>query len=308
MALITDPTQSEGAAAAPAENGALIIDSDTERFATDVLDASAELPVIVDFWAPWCGPCKQLSPVLEKLVKEYAGAVRMVKINVDENQALAQQLRVQSIPMVYAFKDGRPVDAFTGALPESQLKQFIERLTGGGGSPVDHALEQAKAALDGGDAQTAGDIFSQILQSEPDNAVAAGGLARALMALGDHARAKEFIDGLPPELQNQADVAAARSALELAEASSDSGEVEELRAKVAHDPKDLQARFDLALALYGSHDAEGAIDELVEIVRRNREWNEQAARNQLIKIFDALGATDPVTIAGRRKLSSVLFS
>jgi putative thioredoxin len=299
---------SEGTAAPSADAGALVVDSDTERFAADVIDASNQVPVLVDFWAEWCGPCKQLGPMLEKLVREYAGAVKLVKINVDENQALAGQLRVQSIPMVYAFKGGRPVDAFTGALPESQLRQFIERITGGGGSPVENALEQAKAALDAGDAHGAGQIYSEIFRAEPDNAVAAGGLARSLMAAGDSARAEEFLGTLPDAMQEHQEIAAVRAALDLEKAGSRSGETESLRAAVEADPADHQARFDLALALYGAGDAEAAIDALVEIVKRDREWNEQAARNQLIKIFDALGGTDPVTVAGRRKLSSVLFS
>lgn len=292
-------------AAPPAD---LIKDTNTERFAIDVLDASTKVPIIVDFWAPWCGPCKQLGPVLERLVREYGGKVRLMKLNVDENQELAAQMRVQSIPMVIAFKNGRPVDGFAGAVPESQVRSFIDRLTGGGGSPVDQALAEAKQILEEGDHETAGQVYLEILGHEPNNAAAHAGYARTLIAGGKVEEAREYVEGLTDQIRNSSDVSGVISALELAAQAGDSGAVDELRAKLAQDANDHQARYDLALALYGQNKAEEAVGELVEIVRRKRDWNEDAARKQLVKIFEALGHTNPVTVAGRRKLSSVLFS
>jgi len=293
--------------------GALIKDSDTERFAADVLDASMNQPVIVDFWAPWCGPCKTLGPIIEKAVKDARGAVRLVKINVDENQELAAQLRVQSIPMVYAFFQGRPVDGFVGAQPETQVKQFVERLskTGGttqGPSPVEQALEQARAALDGGQPAAASALYGQVLQAEPDNPTALAGMIRCRLAAGDVAGAKQLFDGLADALQKHAEVASAAAALELAEAGTAAGPIPELMAKVALDQGDHQTRYDLAMALYGAQRREEAVDQLLELVRRNRAWNEEAARKQLVKFFEAWGPTDPLTIETRRRLSSILFS
>ncbi len=291
-----------------------IKDSNTESFMADVIDASQQVPVIVDFWAPWCGPCKQLGPAIEKAVREARGAVKLVKIDIDQNQELAAQMRIQSIPAVYAFFKGRPVDGFMGAIPESQIKTFVQRLvkTAGGAagpSPVEQALEQAEAALTEGDPGTASAIFGQVLQHEPTNAVAIGGLARCHLQAGEIAEAKRLLDSAPPEAAKDKSVAAARAALELAEqAAAASGAVPELLRKLELDPNDHQARFDLALALYAEGKNEEAIDTLLEIVRRNRAWNEEAARKQLVKIFEALGPTDPVTVAGRRKLSSILFS
>ena len=299
-----------GAAAAAA-----IKDSDTEHFMADVIEASNELPVIVDFWATWCGPCKQLGPQLEKAVKDAKGAVRLVKIDIDKNQELAAQMRIQSIPAVYAFHRGRPVDGFVGALQESQIKAFVQRIVkqaGGaaaGPSPIDQALEEAETALKGGDAGTASALFGQVLQHEPDNAVAAGGLIRALVKGGDPEQAREVLDKLAPALAKDKAIEAARAMLELAEqAAKAAGGTAELEARLAKDPNDHQARYDLALALYGAGNAEPALDALLEIVRRNRGWNEEAARKQLVKIFEALGPTDPLTLSGRRRLSSILFA
>lgn len=288
--------------------GALIIESDTDRFGEDVINASTQVPVIVDFWAPWCEPCKQLTPVLEKLVTEYGGQVKLVKINIDDNQALAQKLRVQSIPMVYAFKDGKPADAFNGALPESQLRQFIEKLTGGAGSPVEQALEQANALLEGGDPTSASTIFNQVLAADSLNAEAHAGILKCLMAAGEMDEARGYLAGLTEELLTNPVIAAVQTAIELEEQSADTGEVDDLKAAVDAKPDDHQARYDYALALYGAGQTENAIEELVEIIKRSREWNEDAARQQLFKIFEALGHADPLTVDGRRKMSAVLFS
>jgi len=285
-----------------------IKDGNMASFAQDVLETSRSVPVIVDFWAPWCEPCKQLGPMLEKLVNQAGGLVQMVKINVDENQELAAQMRVQSVPSVYAFKHGQPVDAFSGAQPESQIKAFIQRLTGGAQTPVDEALAQAKENLDQGDPETASAIYAQILGHDPENGPALGGLIRCLMASGEPDQARQLIDGLEPRMLNDKDIAAAISALELSEQSGDGADIQELRNKVANDDKDHQARFDLALALYGAGNAEGALEALLEIISRDRAWNEEAARKQMVKIFEALGPTDPLTVSARRQLSSILFS
>lgn len=301
--------EGEPAQAAPATPaGDVIKDSDTANFIADVIEASAQVPVIVDFWAPWCGPCKQLGPVLEKLVRQAGGMVRLVKVNVDENQEIAAQLRVQSIPMVYAFKDGQPVDAFSGALPESQLKQFIDKLLGGAKAPIDAALDQAQALLDGGDAANALQVFSQVQSEDPQNDRAIAGIIRANLAIGDAETVQQIIQALPAEITAKGEVAAAISAVELAEQSGDAGDVAELRATVDANPADQQARLDLAVALFGAARNEEAIDELIEMIRRDRTWNEEAARKQLLKMFEALGPTHELVASGRRQLSSVLFS
>jgi putative thioredoxin len=299
------------AQAAPAD---LIKDSDTPRFKADVIDASMKVPVIVDFWAPWCGPCKQLGPVIEKAVKDAKGAVRLVKINVDENQELAGQMRIQSIPAVYAFFQGRPVDGFVGAQPESQLKQFVARLAKLGSealgpSPIDEAIEQADAALASGDHGAASSIYSQVLEHEPENVKAVAGLARCLIAMGEFDSAREFLDGQPAEVAKDAGVAAAKTQLDLAEQSKKTvGKVPELQARIAANGKDFDARYELAEALFGAGEREEAVDQLLAIMRINRKWNEEAARLQLVKFFEAMGPTDPLTISGRRQLSSILFS
>lgn len=289
-----------------------IKDGSTATFMADVIEASMDAPVVVDFWAPWCGPCKQLGPVLEKVVRAAQGAVKLVKIDIDRDPEIAQQLRVQSIPAVFAFSGGRPVDAFQGALPESQVKAFVDKLAKSAGtsvaSPLDDALAQAAERLAAKDFGAAASIYAQVVQHAPDNAAGIAGLTRALLGQGEVDRADEVFATLPEDARGSAEAEAAASALALARKTADAGDRGELLARLEARPDDHQARFDLALSLHAEGRNEEAIDALVEIVKRAREWNDQAARKQLLELFEALGPTDPATVDGRRKLSAILFS
>ena len=270
----------DDAAAGTSAPGDLVKDVDTASFMTEVIEASQSVPVIVDFWAPWCGPCKQLGPLLEKLVAAAAGKVRLVKVDIDQNQQLAQQLRIQSIPMVYAFFGGKPLDGFQGALPESELRAFIDRVveaagvTGtdagaNGGPPLAQLVAEGKAALAKGDQGAALQLFTQVLQADEKNGDALAGLARCYIAAGEIEAAKNLIGEVPEDLADQADLAAVRSTLELITEGGDPSAVDELGAKVEANPNDLQARFDLAMALFAGGDREGTVDRLLEIIGRN---------------------------------------
>ena len=287
----------------------LIIDGTERDFMAQVIEASQEVPVIVDFWAPWCGPCKTLGPALEAAVTAARGKVRMVKINVDENQAIAAQLRIQSIPTVYAFWQGRPADGFQGALPASEVRSFVDRiaaLAGDGG--LAEAVEAAEQMLAEGAVADAAQTFAAILGEDPTNAPAHGGLIRAHVALGDLDRAEALLAAVPAEIAGKPEVEAARAGIALARQAEKAGPVDELRARVEANPTDHQSRFDLAQALHASGQTEAAINALLEIVRRDRDWNEGAARQQLFIIFDALKPSDPLAQRGRRRLSSILFA
>ena len=296
------------------DSGALgaVVESSTQTFVADVVDASMEQPVIVDFWAPWCEPCKSLGPLLEKMVNAAEGKVKLVKVDIDQNQEIAMQMRIQSIPAVFAFYQGRPVDGFQGAVPESEIKDFVKRLTDTAGtatqSPVDAALEQANAMVEAGEFAQAGTVFEQIIQHAPDNLAAKAGLARCFLEAGDNSRAREIVDGLTDGERGDKAVATIISTLDLAAKAADAGDLGPLRAAVEANSKDPAARHDLALALYAADEREAAIDELLTIVQTNRSWNDDAARLQLLEFFEAMGPTDPLTVGGRRKLSSLLFS
>ena len=293
----------------------LIKDSDQTKFAKDVIEASRTVPVIVDFWAPWCGPCKTLQPMIEKVVKEAKGAVKLVKIDIDKNQMLAQQLRIQSIPAVYAFFGGRPVDGFMGAVPESQVKAFVDKLiqasggaAGGAGSELAELLEHAKTAVAQNDMETAAQIYSEILGVDPANVPALAGLARYHMNAGDFEQATTLLGQVLAKEQNHAEVVAVKAALDLAEKAKEAGPVDDLKAKAAADPKDFQSRLDLAMAYWAGDRKQEAIDELLAMIKADRAWNEAAARTQLLKFFEALGFSDPLSVDGRKRLSTILFS
>ena len=288
----------------------LIKNSDTNSFVKDVVEASAHTPVIVDFWAPWCGPCKTLGPMLEKLVKRAGGLIKMVKINVDENQGLAGQLRVQSVPTVFAFKEGRPVDAFAGALAESQIQSFVDKLIGDAKPPIEAALEQAQEALKAGDAVAAENMYIAVLSQDPTIVSAVAGMVRAIAAQGEFERAREMLTSLDAKTLASSEVQQAISALELAEegASAEQTDAAVLQAQVDKSPKDPKARFALAQGLFASGQTDAAINNLLELVRIDRGWNDEAGRKQLVKIFNTLGPTDPLTVDARKRLSAILFS
>jgi putative thioredoxin len=297
-----------GETAPTAAKADLIKEGSDASFVADVIEASKTQPVIVDFWATWCGPCKQLTPALEKAVLAAKGAVKLVKIDVDKNPGYAGQLRVQSIPTVYAFKDGKPVDGFMGAVPESQVKAFIDKLGGPAGpSDLEQLLEAAKADLEAGDVGGAAQAYAEALQAEPDNLKAIAGLARCYLSGGDLERAAEVAEMAPADAKDP-DLASVRAALALAAEAPDESETKALQAKVAANAGDLEARFDLAKALAAGGKMGEAADQLLDIIARDRTWNDEAARKQLLTIFEAAGPMSDVAKAGRRRLSSILFS
>ncbi|WP_019015275.1 thioredoxin [Elioraea tepidiphila] len=306
MDIIFDP-QKGGSTAAPDP----VSEATEASFVADVIQASRDLPVIVDFWATWCGPCKQLTPVLERVVRGAGGRVRLVKVDIDKNQRLAAQLRIQSVPTVYAFYQGQPVDGFQGALPESQVKQWVERLVqmAGGTMPAADLLAAAKEAAAEGNHEEAAEILQALVQQEPENAEAIGLLGRALIALGRTAEAKALVATLPSNVESHAEIQGVKAALELAEKGREAqGQIAALQARLAANADDHQARYDYAIALNAIGKREEAAEQLLQIIRRDRKWNDEAARLQLLKFFEAWGLTDEVTVAARRRLSTLLFS
>ena len=287
------------------------IDVDMNNFMAEVVEGSSQIPVIVQFWAPWCGPCKQLGPVLEKVVAAAHGKVKMVRVNIDDNKQIAQQLRVQSVPTVYAFVDGQPVDGFSGAQPESALTQFVEKLSsmGGAGADIAGMLEAANTAVETQDFTGAMQIYQQVMEADSESADALAGLVRCLTGMQDHQAAREIIDQLNDEFREKPSMQAAIAALELAErAAGSAGDLDLAQAAVAANPEDLQARQDLAMALFATGDNSGAMAQLLESIRIDRSWNDEAARLQLLEFFKTLGAANPDVMAARRQLSTLLFS
>ena len=301
-----------GLSSAPADAD-IIKDTTEAAFMTDVVEASQSVPVIVDFLAPWCGPCKTLGPLLEDAVRAAKGAVKMVKINVDEAQMIAGQLQVQSIPTVYAFHKGQPIDGFQGAVPGSEITAFVERVikASGGEAPGDSlndAVDAAEEMLTEGAAVDAAQTFAAILGEDPAHAAAYGGLVRAHIAMDDFDQAEAILNGAPAEISSAPELEAAHAQLQLARQAADAGPVAELRAAVEANPDDHKARFDLAQALHASDDAAGAVDTLLDLFQRDREWNDGAAKTQLFIVFDALKPSDPIVLSGRRRLSSIIFA
>jgi putative thioredoxin len=294
----------EGAAAPD-----LIKDGSDQAFMADVIEPSRQTPVIVDFWAPWCGPCRTLQPALEKAVRGAAGKVRLVKINIDEHPGVAGQLGVRSIPAVYAFDKGRPVDGFMGAIPDSQIKLFIDKLTGDvAGEDIEELLTQASESLALGDLGGAAQGFAEALSLDPENTKAIAGMARVYLAGGEADQAREILSMAPPEKANDPDIAGVRAALDLAANAGAADDTAELRQKISANPNDFDARFELANALAARGDMEGAVDHLLSIIEAKRDWNEDAARVQLLKVFEAAGLGSDVSKNGRRRLSALLFS
>ena len=288
---------------------ALVKETTTQTFVKDVIEESKRQPVLIDFWAPWCGPCKQLTPVLEKVVRAAKGKVKLVKMNIDEHPQIPGQMGIQSIPAVIAFVNGQPADGFMGALPESQVVAFLERLTKGGiGGEAKDLLKLADAALAGGDPAGAATLYAQLLAEDNANVPALAGLARCYVETGALDQARQTLAMIPDSKRNESAVAAALAALQLAEQAKTLGPLTELEQKVATNPLDHQARFDLALALNGKGRRLDALEQLVAIIKRDRKWNDDGARKQLVQFFDAWGPTDEATIEGRRRLSSILFA
>jgi putative thioredoxin len=297
---------------ANAPAGDLIKDVSEADFMVEVVEASKTVPVIVDFWAPWCGPCKTLGPALEAAVTAARGAVKMAKVNVDENQMIAGQLQVQSIPTVYAFWQGQPIDGFQGAVPGSEIEAFVERVvkaSGGDASGgLDDAVEAAEEMLAEGAASDAAQTFAAILGEEPNHAAAYGGLVRANIATGDLTQAEALLSAVPEDIADAPEIQAATAQLDLAKQAESAGPLDELRTAVEADENNHQARFDYAVALNAADNAEEAVNQLLELFRRDREWNDGAAKTQLFTVFEALKANDPVVLNGRRKLSSMIFA
>jgi putative thioredoxin len=292
-----------------AANSAIAKDTTTQTFVKDVIEESKRQPVLVDFWAEWCGPCKQLAPVLEKVVRAAKGKVKLVKMDIDKHPSIPGQLGIQSIPAVFAFVNGQPIDGFLGALPESQITAFIERVTKDriGGEEKD-LLKAADEALAKGDAAGAAELYAQVLAQDSGNVAALAGLARSYVRTGALEQAKQTLALVPEAKRGDSAVAAARAALELAEQAKSVGPLSELELKVAANPLDHQTRFDLAVALNGKGRRAEAVDNLIEIVKRDRKWNDDGARKQLVQFFEAWGPTDEATVNGRKRLSSILFS